>query len=1237
MKSSCWSIRSIGPLFVIAAACIWTSSSAAGAATPPRQSAVESASFASPERRKLDATAQVALSKLNQGGSPRKLAAEGMAVTADGALDVFIRGNVSREELEAIGIRVRTALPGLFTADVPVSAVDALTAMDRVAAVEGSQPGVELLNAGVPATGASVLRGAAPNFTGLNGDNVLIGIVDSGIDYQHGDFDDPSGNTRIVSIWDQLLSGTPPAGFSYGHECTQAEIDAGTCPEIDDDGHGTWVTGIAGGDGSQTGGSYAPYTFAGMAPQADLVVVKSPIGMGTTKWVDGIKYCFDVATARGQNCVVNLSRGYFLGSHDGHSILEEMTSALCGPGRIVVVSAANFGGGLPLHAEVFAAGTGTDAVFSVDGSRTSSFIIEGVYESTEDVSIQLTTPSGFLFPPVPLGFCFCSGVSTPNGTVYIFNSATNTDGDHFITIVGLEGAGQDIDGNWTMKFIPVALGPANGEVDLWCAPAFGEVAFTVGVDPSTELITEPANAREVITVGGWVTKNSWTGCNGVAGSYSEPIGALYLGSSPGPTRDGRHKPDIAAPAGLTSTWSQDVPYTCPSPPDVTGVIADGLNHWQAIGTSGSAPIVSGAVAILMQKYGALTPQQLKDFFTARAITDGFTGPVWNNQWGNGKLFLGDLTDPVVQVIAPNGGEHLGIGTGTTLKWSATDVVGGVTGVDLALSRDNGGSFAPIATGIANTGSYAWAVTGPATTTALLRVTAHDAAANTGQDLSNNVFSIVTNICGNPGFEDSPLFGWARYGDDVTLSRVQGGAHGGNGSMKVRSGSSSTFGCDDSPDWVRPVAGPGAAYRFTAWVKSTDNTKKIKFRLIEVLNGSQVGSSVYSNEESLSGTWKPLTAVFVAQRSGSSLSMRFTESPDSYGKSFQVDDVVIELVPTFTIVSSAGAGGTISPLGNKTVVEGGSQSYTINASSGYHIDAVLVDGGSVGAVSSYPFSNVIANHTIEAKFAANPAGANLVGNPGFETSDISRWKKYGSYVTLSRVQPLGGAHGGDYALQLSSASSSSFGCYDSPGWVTPVAGAGARYKVTAWVKSLNNTGRVRIRVIEVDADGDQVGSSQYSNEPNLSGSWKPLTAYITAVKSSSSLSVRISESPDASGKSFYLDDVSISLEPVTGAMQADRAGDEEGGALRFGARVMPNPARGAAVLRFATTQTEAVRVQLFDVTGREVARLMDEQSAAPAQRSFVIGSHETRRMKPGIYYYRIEAGEGTLRGRFTILD
>ncbi len=76
--------------------------------------------------------------------------------------------------------------------------------------------------------------------------------------------------------------------------------------------------------------------------------------------------------------------------------------------------------------------------------------------------------------------------------------------------------------------------------------------------------------------------------------------------------------------------------------------------------------------------------------------------------------------------------------------------------------------------------------------------------------------------------------------------------------------------------------------------------------------------------------------------------------------------------TYTITATAGTGGSISPAGTSTYLYGTDRTYTITPATGYHIADVLVDGTSVGAVQSYPFSNITANHTISASFAANPS-------------------------------------------------------------------------------------------------------------------------------------------------------------------------------------------------------------------------------------------------------------------------
>jgi choice-of-anchor C domain-containing protein len=117
-------------------------------------------------------------------------------------------------------------------------------------------------------------------------------------------------------------------------------------------------------------------------------------------------------------------------------------------------------------------------------------------------------------------------------------------------------------------------------------------------------------------------------------------------------------------------------------------------------------------------------------------------------------------------------------------------------------------------------------------------------------------------------------------------------------------------------------------------------------------------------------WESDTYTFVA--SGTSTTLTFS-SQNTGAAGPALDNISIQEtlpVSTFTISSSAGANGSISPSGSVVVNSGASQTFAITANSGYHVSDVVVDGSSVGAVATYAFSNVLANHTISASFAAD---------------------------------------------------------------------------------------------------------------------------------------------------------------------------------------------------------------------------------------------------------------------------
>jgi subtilisin family serine protease len=341
---------------------------------------------------------------------------------------------------------------GLCTAEIPAAALERVAAVRGVTAIRAAAPIETETSQSVPATGATLLRGAGPSFAGLAGQGVMVGAVDTGVDYDHGDFLDATGHTRFIAIWDQTTPGTGDAEHPYGTMWTAAQLDAGLSNETDLDGHGTHVMGILGGDGSQTGGAVPAYTYAGMAPRADLAFVKTEFS--TTSVVDAVLWLFERAAERGENSVVNLSLGTQYGPHDGTSDFEQGLSELAGPGRIIVKSAGN-DRGLARHAGTNATAIGASVTLSVSGSAQSrSFAIDGYYDASEMIDVEVRTPSGAIIGPIALGdqSAMYPGSPTPNGDVYLSNDSLDTGRRNIYLEVTASSVTENMNGTWTFLF-----------------------------------------------------------------------------------------------------------------------------------------------------------------------------------------------------------------------------------------------------------------------------------------------------------------------------------------------------------------------------------------------------------------------------------------------------------------------------------------------------------------------------------------------------------------------------------------------------------------------------------------------------------------------------------------------------------------------------------------------------------------------------------------------------------------
>lgn len=173
---------------------------------------------------------------------------------------------------------------------------------------------------------------------GLTGRGVLVGILDSGIDYFHGDFRHEDGTSRILFLNDQVT------GDVYTKEEIDEALGTGSreaaralVPSADPGGHGTAVAGIAAGNGRESGGRYR-----GVAYESDLVVVRlgtpDPDGFPrTTQVMEGLDFLVKKSMELGRPMAVNVSFGNSYGSHDGTGLLERFMDSLALMGRTVFV------------------------------------------------------------------------------------------------------------------------------------------------------------------------------------------------------------------------------------------------------------------------------------------------------------------------------------------------------------------------------------------------------------------------------------------------------------------------------------------------------------------------------------------------------------------------------------------------------------------------------------------------------------------------------------------------------------------------------------------------------------------------------------------------------------------------------------------------------------------------------------------------------------------------------------
>lgn len=521
-------------------------------------------------------------------------------------------------------------------------------------------------------TGAKALQKA-----GIDGHGVIVGVIDTGIDWCHGDFiDETTGKSRIISLWDQNLTAknnesAPDVGSDgsvandYGVEYSQAQITVAlsdcwqTDPEVrsvrsaDTGGHGTHVAGTAAGDGS---GSESVLlepagTYMGAAPESDLIIVKYKDGLAfddfssSTNVIEAIDYIFRKAETLGKPAVVNISLGNHDGPADGTSLLDQAVRNAVGPGRIIVASAGNEGG-LSIHAEGTISANGYDTV-NLDLSQCGTECFAGInlwHSGNDDYNVTLTAPNGE-YVYVAHGTESRENTILDGITVAVQNATSSPPNGDKNILLAITGQGS-VPHQWSL-FLSRSVNGGDGSWDAWIIPERGGVSFGnhVPTNPDGSIagtVGELASSYGAITVGAHATKFRWDNNSLNLAEQQQAyndFGNIAWFSSRGPTRNGRVKPDITAPGEwVVSTLSKDWNITTnpADPPDVNDISWDN-RHIGLQGTSMAAPMTAGAVALILQMDPTNFSSPLLKTTATQDIMTGSSLP--NNTWGSGKVNL----------------------------------------------------------------------------------------------------------------------------------------------------------------------------------------------------------------------------------------------------------------------------------------------------------------------------------------------------------------------------------------------------------------------------------------------------------------------------------------------------------------------------------------------------------------------------------------------------------------------
>ena len=493
---------------------------------------------------------------------------------ADRTWEVIIKYTENLENVRQIAEEVTELFGGFAVVRLKEDAMELLTDIPQVTFVEKPKA---LYFALENARFSSCLTGVQRGIEGLSGKEVIFACVDSGVDYNHPDFRNEDGSTRILYLWDQTIPGNPPTGYSRGTEFTAEQINNALgaqtvqerrriVPSEDISGHGTSVLGIGAGNGRGSGGR-----FRGVAYEADLIVVKlgvpGEIGFPrTTELMEGVDYSIRKAVELQKPVAVNLSFGNNYGAHNNNSLLESYLNTVAGVGKNVICVGMGNEGISSVHQSLTLTENETVTVeFSV-GEYQQSTNLQLWKSYTDRIRIFVESPGGAMIGPLEENLGIQRFRLQDTELLVYYGDPTPYSVLQEIYIDFLPTGQYLTSGIWKLLIEPVEI--VWNLANLWLPVSETSSSRTRFLTPSVEgSFTVPAAALNVISVAAY---------DSLTDSYADFSGRAFN------VLPWEGKPDLAAPGVDIQT------------------VAVGGGYRSVTGTSFATPFVAGSAALLME-------------------------------------------------------------------------------------------------------------------------------------------------------------------------------------------------------------------------------------------------------------------------------------------------------------------------------------------------------------------------------------------------------------------------------------------------------------------------------------------------------------------------------------------------------------------------------------------------------------------------------------------------------------